>query len=222
MFNEGSVDGPVTPIAARVAPGLRRSSVVRPGDDPAAARILDAAVTAFGQRGYHGASIRDVAQLAQVSPGSLYNYFATKQDILFTIMDRGISRLVEVTEQALFDAPADPVSRLRAVVGTHVRNHARGTVESLIGNSELRSLEPGNRAVIVAKRDAQQRHFERVIRDGAERGVFDVADPPLTAIYLASACTATATWYSPDGALSVDELVERFENLALATVGAQR
>src|ERR1700704_1416627 len=44
-------------------------------------RILDAALRAFGEQGYHGASIDRITKLAQCSRVSFYQYFADKEDV---------------------------------------------------------------------------------------------------------------------------------------------
>ncbi len=51
-------------------------------------RILDAAATVFARKGFHQAKIREIAALADVADGTIYNYFNTKFDLLIGIMAR--------------------------------------------------------------------------------------------------------------------------------------
>jgi AcrR family transcriptional regulator len=51
-------------------------------------RILDAAAAVFARKGYHEATIRDIAELADVADGTIYNYFENKFDLLIGIMSR--------------------------------------------------------------------------------------------------------------------------------------
>lgn len=196
-----------------------RSSVIHDSDDPIAVAVLDAALATMAAKGYHGTSVRDIATAAGVASGSIYTHFGSKHDLLALIMNRGMDGLIAHTEDALFHAGTDPADRLRAIVGAHVRVHVSGLRESLLGNSELRSLEPAARELIVSKRDTQRRMFDRVIVDGAERGVFRAADPIAASRFIVTACTAVATWYHPDGAMSPDEIVESHQRIALDTVG---
>lgn len=199
----------------------RRSTtaLIRQSDDPTFAAILDAAVRVIGARGYHGTSVRDIADEAGVSAGSLYNHFGSKHELLVVILDRGLDDLINATEQALYDSTPDPASRLRALVAAHVSNHAQGRLESYIGNSELRSLSAEARALIVSKRDTQQRMFDRVVRDGVRQQVFHASDPQMASRFVVTACTAVATWYRPGGRFSVPELIDQYQQLALRTVG---
>jgi TetR/AcrR family fatty acid metabolism transcriptional regulator len=95
-------DGDVAWIKARVedADGLEGDSA---GDDPDPVqplsrrvrlkqereeRILDAAAAVFARKGFHEATIRDVAELANVADGTIYNYFDSKFALLIGIMSR--------------------------------------------------------------------------------------------------------------------------------------
>ena len=66
-------------------------------------RILDAAEAVFARKGFHGATIREIAQLADVADGTIYNYFDNKFDLLLGIMGRvaEVERLPAELKQAL-------------------------------------------------------------------------------------------------------------------------
>jgi AcrR family transcriptional regulator len=203
------------------SPNIRsvRSLAVRDTDDPTAADLISAAVLTMAAKGYHGTSVRDIATAAGLAVGSLYNHFGSKHDLLALILNRGMDELVISTEAALLRAGTDPADRLRSIVGVHVGRHAKAPLESLLGNTELRSLEPVALEVLITKRDVQQRMFERVVVDGVERGVFTAENPVDAARFVVSACTAVATWFRPDGPLTADEIVVRYQRIALDAVG---
>ena len=194
------------------------STVVRPGDEPTAAALIAAAVEVMAVHGYHGTSVRGIAAAAGTSPAILYHHFSSKHALLVTVLDRGLDVLIAATEEALDAVGHDPADRLTAIVGAHVRVHLSSQRESLLGNSELRSLEPAARALIVAKRDVQQRIFDRVVRDGVRRGAFGTAHPGDAARVITTACTAVAAWYRPDGPLSGEAIVDRYRAIALDAV----
>jgi AcrR family transcriptional regulator len=68
------------------APRSRRTGR-RPGAGDTRGRILRAARTAFGERGYEGATIRDVAARAGVDPALVHHYFGTKQRLFLAAME---------------------------------------------------------------------------------------------------------------------------------------
>lgn len=193
--------------------------LARPDDEPTAAVLLAAAVEVMAAHGYHGSSVRDIASAAGTSPAVLYHHYASKQGLLVTVCDRGLDLLVGRTEAALDTAGPDPAERLGVIVAAHVRAHLEAQRESLIGNSELRALEPPGRAVVVAKRDAQQRVFDRVVRDGVRAGRFTTAHPDEAARFVVTACTGVAAWYRPGAGLAAGEIVARYRAIALDAVG---
>ncbi|WP_134324866.1 TetR/AcrR family transcriptional regulator [Cumulibacter soli] len=195
------------------------SMVVLPTDEPLAASILAAAVQVFGSRGYHGTKVSDIAAAAGVSPGSLYNYFDSKQDVLSTILQRAIDVMLAATEMAFFHADPDPASRLKAIVGAVVTTFATEPVIGRIGEIELMQVNPEDRKLIISKRQAEQRIFDRVIEDGVNRGVFKLELPRYTSLFVVSACVGVGSWFDPGGRDSVEQVVGRYQRMALSTVG---
>lgn len=51
-------------------------------------QILDAAAQVFARKGYHATTIRDIARVAGIADGTIYNYFENKQKLLLGIFDR--------------------------------------------------------------------------------------------------------------------------------------
>jgi AcrR family transcriptional regulator len=69
-------------------------------------QILDAAARLFADKGFHRTTTKDIAEAADVSEGTLYNYFVNKEDMLLGIM----SRLVEtqhLTASLIWSIPDD-------------------------------------------------------------------------------------------------------------------
>jgi AcrR family transcriptional regulator len=187
-------------------------------DGPGARILLAAAVDAMVEHGYHGTSVRDVAERAGMSPAALYHHFPSKQVLLFTIMDRGMDELIRRSEEAYATAPDDPAEKLRALVQVHVLRHIEHQKESFLGNSELRSLDEPGRGTVLAKRDRQMDHFYRAVRDGVERGHFRTRFPTEAARGIITMCTAVATWYHKTGPRAPDEIAHRYADIALAMV----
>lgn len=199
---------------------LARRGIGVDGDVSTETLIVKAAIAVMAEHGYHGTSVRDIADRADLSPASLYNHFASKQQILVAIMERGIEELTRRTRAALEPVPEDdPAERLRAIVAVHVLYHLEDQRGTLLGTSELRALEDPVRSEHVAKRVAHQRIFEAVVTDGVRRGVFTTPYPVDAARAIVTMCTAVATWYREDGPLSREEISKRYQELSLAAAG---
>lgn len=64
-------------------------------------KIEDAAVRVFTQLGYHGTSVRDIAKEAGVSLGNIYNYYASKEDIYLSVIQRYETHMEKLRRKSL-------------------------------------------------------------------------------------------------------------------------
>src|SRR5512134_2972131 len=103
--------------------------------------ILEAAAQVFRQKGFHGASMQDIAETVQLQKASLYHHVSSKQEILLALLDRALDMLFEqidvIAKQPL---PAD--EKLRQMVQVYLRLLAENSDLSAVLLFEHRSLEP--------------------------------------------------------------------------------
>ena len=164
--------------------------------------IEDVASELFREHGYSGTSVRDIARALDIQGASLYAHVASKQDVLWSIVDRTATQFEAAADAALAGlGDADPMARLRALALAHV-----GVVVEDIGRAsvfihEWRSLAPERRARTLARRDAYEQRFRAVIREGVDAGTFAPIDPTVAAAYLLTALNGLVAWYQPDGRL---------------------
>lgn len=79
------------------------------------AAILEAALEVFSRRGYHGASIDDIAQQAGISKALIYEHFPSKKDLHASLLEAHVSDIFERLAQSAA-TPEDGEVRLRAGV----------------------------------------------------------------------------------------------------------
>jgi len=148
---------------------------------------------------------------------SLYYHFASKQDILFAILDRTLDGLLDGVGRAVA-AVDGPPARLRAAVRFHVLFHAHRQHEAFLSGSELRSLTQANLRLVLARRDEYERVFRGLLSVGARAGVFQVGDVRLTAMAILTMCTGVATWFSDRGRLAPESIADRYVEMILRSV----
>jgi AcrR family transcriptional regulator len=83
------------------------------------AEILDYATEVFADKGYEGASMRDLSRLSGISLAGLYYYFDSKEKLLYFIQQHTFSTIVERLRERLA-ASTDPETRIRIFVRNHV------------------------------------------------------------------------------------------------------
>lgn len=184
------------------------------------ATLLAAAVRCMNTHGYHGTSIRDIADEAGVSSAALYHHFSSKQDILVAIMRRALGDAADATQDALALAGTAPTDQLAAVVRAWVTFHAARRSDALIGATEIRGLEPAGRAEVVALRDRQEFLFRSIIEAGIADGSFDVTRADHATRAIITMGTSVSTWFDPHQVDTPLAVAEEFTRLALGMVGA--
>lgn len=182
------------------------------------------AIRAAGTRliwrhGFEAMSLRRLAAEVGIQPGSLYNHFETKQALLFDIVRSHMEALTTRLDEALV-GHVGPRDRLVAFAAFHARYHMTRRMQVYVANSELRSLEPENRAAIVDLRRAYERRLEEILESGRAAGLFRVDDLKITTFALISMMTGICEWYRPEGRLGEAELVRLHVDMVLRAVGA--
>src|SRR5689334_16326179 len=111
--------------------------------DQARARLLDAAVEAFGAKGFHGTTTRDIATAAGMSPAAVYVHHRSKEELLYVISRNGHQTTLDIVRAAAASA-SSPTPQLAAVARAFARHHAEGHTWARIVNYELDSLSPAH------------------------------------------------------------------------------
>ncbi|MBK1658636.1 TetR/AcrR family transcriptional regulator [Paracraurococcus ruber] len=179
------------------------------------AAIRAAATGLIYRQGFAAMNLRDLAAEVGIQPGSLYNHIDSKQALLFDLMQDHMAALLAGTDAALDAAGPALMDRLRAFLDHHVLYHMERREEIAIANSELRALEPENRARIVALRSAYEARLTALLREGVAAGLLSVPDVAVTAYAMLAMLTGICSWYRPDGRLGKEELVALHTALAL-------
>lgn len=183
--------------------------------------ILEAAVRLFGQQGYTGTSMRDIAKEVGVLPGSLYAHIESKETLLVSIVDAGISNFLSALEPILA-APGKADARMRDAIIAHIRVVAQNPERSLVVFHQWRFLTEPNLASAVAKRRRYERAFIRIVEEGMAEGVFnDKLNKRVAVLTILGALNWTPEWYNPAGALSADQIGEMMAEPLLAGLKAK-
>ncbi|MCK4175963.1 TetR family transcriptional regulator [Aciditerrimonas ferrireducens] len=182
--------------------------------------VLAAAARAFVATGYHGASMRTVAQLAGMSVPGLYHHYPSKQDLLVRILELTMADLHWRLEAASAEGRT-PEERLQLVVEALALFHVRRRDLAFIGASEMRSLEPrARRRIAGLRRDVQHRLDEHIEAVLGTRGRPMGLEARLLGRAVATMCTALAQWFRDDGPASAEVVASCYGQWALAMLGA--
>lgn len=174
--------------------------------------ILDAAAQVIRQKGFHAASMADIAESVNLQKASLYHHVSSKQEILLELLDRGLGMLTEhiavVSNQKL---PAD--QKLRQMIRAYLKALADNSDLSTVLLFEHRSLDKKSHARHVPHRDKFEGLWRDVVNEGVRAGIFACPDTGLAVRGLMGIMNWTLTWYDPSGPKSIEKIADQYADL---------
>jgi TetR/AcrR family transcriptional regulator len=176
--------------------------------------ILKSAAAAFRRRGYHGASMGEIAQALRMTKGSLYYYFENKEEILFFCHDYSLDILLEGLERVQ-SAGGTPPQKLRSLVESfvhHILDDLRGTALTL----DFQALSAPRLRRVIAKRDRFDRGIRRLLQEGMDAGAFAPGDPKLLTFAILGAVNWIPRWFDPNGPATSEQIGRVFADYLVA------
>jgi len=168
--------------------------------------IVDKAAELYGEFGFLGSSIADLAEACGMSKSLLYHYFSSKEDILFEIMDEHVTALVRIVDSVRNER--DPKQRLNALTNGFMAIYVPASSRHKVLLNDLDKLPPHRRKTIIAE--------QRVLLDAVDEILTEIS-PTLAKKPKARRAAAmiyfgminwTHTWLDPKGALSATEVAD--------------
>ena len=170
--------------------------------------ILKSAAAAFRRRGYHGASVDEIASALEMTKGNLYYYFKNKEEILFACHEYSLDKLLSLMADVESESTS-PDEQLRRLVLAFVHlilDDLHGTALTL----DPEALSPPLLKRIIAKRDQFDHGIRAIIQRGIDEGVFKPGDPKMIEFAMMGAVNWIAKWFDPAGAMTSDQIGEAF------------
>lgn len=182
-------------------------------------RILEVTLLLFARQGFHGTSVRDIADALGQRPSALYKHFVGKDQILAELVHLGFALHHQWLLEAIVAAGPDPVTQLCNTVSANCRAHATYPLLAVVVNEELHALPDASYQAAMTLRAATVSLLSNVIQLGVDEGVFDVDDVYTTVAAVSSIGVRVPFWFrDPD--LDIEALCQRQCKMALRMVGA--
>ena len=134
-------------------------------------QIVDAAIVCFARDGFHQATMQDICREARLSPGAVYRYFSSKDELIQAIADERHTREAEFMSRAhevgggieglrafgrvSFNSLDDPDERRRRRLGVQV--WAEAVRNPAIRKIIMRGIDRSREVMALLIRDAQER-----------------------------------------------------------------
>lgn len=177
-------------------------------------RILDACITAFGQSGFYGATMKDIAGRAGISHTGLLHHFPNKESLLVAVLDYRDKRSQTVWQAALEQLGETPENTVRSMLAAVVANELEPGLAALHASLSAEATSPEHPAHEYfknryrASRDYYQHRFEEI----AERGHLDARMSPqaLSFAFIAILDGLQIQWLYEKDNFRMEEVFEQF------------
>jgi AcrR family transcriptional regulator len=192
---------------------------LEPAPAPHLSPILTAALDLFSARGFHGTTVRDIAERVGVTVPALYYHHENKEAILEAVLNASMDQLQARCDESLRGAASTPDVRFLNLVECLVDFMITHRGLAAVG-AEIRALPPAKREVYVSKRKNVETTLLRTIEEGLAARLFDVPWPADAAKLVLSTVQGVPVWYRLDGPVSREVMAARVMEFVAQSVGA--
>ena len=143
--------------------------------------IVDATLDLSNKLGFEGTSLRDLSKAANVSMGSLYSYFDTKETLVAMILGEVSATVIEVLSQCPDSIADDPEAHLKWLIETHLRLTEAMHKWFVFAFMEAKYFPSVARRLATDSEVATETLFADVLNRGKVQGVFQFEDATFSA-----------------------------------------
>jgi len=164
-------------------------------------QIDDVASALFRERGYAATSVREIARAVDLQGASLYAHVASKEALLWSIVER-VAEQFRASAEAAEATSGSAADRLAAFIHGHVGVVTVERAHAAVFLQDWRFLEPEHRAAVAERREAYEATLRAILRDGAEDGSLRPMSEQHAAIAgraVLAALNGIPAWFRPDG-----------------------
>lgn len=181
--------------------------------------ILTTAAELFGERGYDAVSLDDVAERLDVTKGSLYYYFPSKDELVTAAIETLGTEWTSRLERLMASQDGPPGIRLRALIREHVTIAVREYPAALRLFLVPADWPDAQRARIKELRRRHDHVFRRIVEEGVDSGAFMVTSVNTVLQCMHAAMSQAPLWCSGLTGRKLDEALDELTDTLMMLVG---
>jgi AcrR family transcriptional regulator len=176
---------------------------------------IRSAASVFAEKGFHGASTRDIAERMGIKQGSLYYYFSSKEEALGEVCLFGIEDYVHRMERiATSDQPFE--AKLMATLTSHLSSYREKNEALKVYNDERLYLPEEKRKLLKQLGSGYRQLLEGIFEEGIRQGVIrEAIDCHFAAQAVIGICNAWGDIIVRDPDLDIFDLIQKCTDLLL-------
>ena len=134
-------------------------------------RIINAALKVFAKKGFYNSRVSEIAKEAEVADGTIYLYFKNKDDILISVFETEMMKMISNMKKELSKCH-DPVEKIRIFAFQHLNMITENQEWAEVAQVELRQSSKFMREYVKDHYTDYINIFAYIIREGQEKGIF--------------------------------------------------
>lgn len=181
------------------------------------AEVYQAAAELMVNKGFGGTSIADIAKVVGMTKAGLYHHIASKQDMLYQILQHAMEELERTVIEPAKKLP-DPDERLREIIRLHVLCLFEKGLDFTLLFPERRHLEPAQQKVINQQVERYLGLMRETMQELADEGKLRDLDIHIAAKHTLQTIAGIARWHTKDAGVSEARLVEQTVNYNMSAI----
>ena len=176
---------------------------------------IRSAASVFAEKGFHGASTKDIAERMGIKQGSIYYYFKSKEEALAEVCLFGIEDYVE-RMQSIASSEQPFEAKLLATITSHLTSYRERNEALKVHNDERFYLPKEKRAKLKELGSSYRQQLETIFEEGARTGALrDTIDCHFAAQAVIGMCNGWGDFIVRDPNLDLFDLIQKCTDLVL-------
>ena len=167
----------------------------------------------FSKKSYVETSLKEIAEATNLSKGCIFHYFSTKDEVLFSMLNRFMSEGVEEIRRQLQELKS-PDLKILCLIRHTINHYIEKPAEAktlfrdyrLLSSQHLQTIKEKERSYVAMAKEA----LKELLGPAFSSDLLTVA-----ALLLMGMCGWAFSWYDPRGSLGADELTEMMYSIFL-------
>lgn len=182
-------------------------------------KLTKQSILLFEKKGFSQTSIQDIANSLEVTKGTFYYYFDSKEQLLMDIHNDYITNLLERQYRIVGNNHLSQKEKLMEIIHLLISDIADKGHSARVFFREIRHLTDANIDNIKQKRNQFRLNVEKVIEEGSRQGEFRVGlRADMLAFGILGVTNWSYNWFKANGEITPDELAEIYTDMILTGI----
>ncbi|MDQ0215488.1 AcrR family transcriptional regulator [Oikeobacillus pervagus] len=178
--------------------------------------IMEQSIELFANKGFKETSIQDIMDVLNVTKGTFYYYYKSKEEVLMDIQYQYINRLLDSQEKIIHDEETSYQEKLHEIIFKLLNDIEKEGLRAKVFFREMRHLTNEHLNQIMEKRDQFKENIQLVVEEGIKKGEFRSDLPPnIVTFGILGMANWSYFWFKPEGPIPDVEVAKIFYKMLL-------